>query len=246
MKLVAITGEELNDTTSEADCIKNEQDAESVLKPALEAAEAAGMLGSEKAAMQRWKDANQVRAIFQQMNTVLDGKDTEAMQKVITEARKVEEERTTLALRVHALMSKISLVTSRRAEVVAERLNLEEATSFGEVKEEAAIRIAECVGEIMKVDAQYKAKDVARWTEDLTVASLSKLTGMNNKLKYVVNTSILENKNQPEMHTTTACFWDSATDGAVQYQWENKEKTMFVIVQAFGLGKPQPEGDEKK
>lgn len=246
MKLVAITGEEMDDLTPESQCIKNEADAEALLAEPLKAAEEAGMLGQEKQAMERWKCANQIKVSFDALNSVFDGKDTDAMQKAITEARKVEEERTTLALRTFALVQKINATTTRRAEVVAERQNLGAATSFGEVKEEAAIRVAECVGEIMKVDATYKAKDVARWTEDLTVAALNKLTGMNNKLKYVVNISILENKNQPEMHTMTSCFWDSETDGAIDYKWENKEKTMYVIVQAFGLGKPKPEGEEKK
>ena len=104
---------------------------------------------------------------------------------------------------------------------------------------EQGIFIKETVNAIIKESietslqsANFTQSKVSQWTSNIVESCIKRLTQLNKPFKYVV-TCVIMQKNGAGLHTSSACFWDSASDGSVTYRWENK--TMYCITSVFGL-----------
>mmetsp|Transcript_39846 Transcript_39846/g.70053 ORF Transcript_39846/g.70053 Transcript_39846/m.70053 type:complete len:114 (-) Transcript_39846:72-413(-) len=109
----------------------------------------------------------------------------------------------------------------------------DEVVSFPKIKEEAQICIPQCIDRVLGKIVAYHPKNVEEWNEAIGQGVLEKLQELSNNFKYLVNVIIVE-KRGGGIHTSSAVFWDTETDGAVTYRWENK--AMVCVVQAFGIG----------
>mmetsp|Transcript_1856 Transcript_1856/g.5292 ORF Transcript_1856/g.5292 Transcript_1856/m.5292 type:complete len:115 (-) Transcript_1856:74-418(-) len=109
----------------------------------------------------------------------------------------------------------------------------DDITTFSKLKEEVNLALPQCIERVLGQVAEYHPKHVEEWSESVGQEVLKKLQEINGNFKYIVTTSIMEKKGAG-FHTSSAVFWDSDTDGAVSYRWENK--AMICIVQTCGIG----------
>eukprot|EP00930_Biecheleria_cincta_P072763 TRINITY_DN60112_c0_g1_i1.p2 TRINITY_DN60112_c0_g1~~TRINITY_DN60112_c0_g1_i1.p2 ORF type:complete len:131 (+),score=24.77 TRINITY_DN60112_c0_g1_i1:50-394(+) len=105
--------------------------------------------------------------------------------------------------------------------------------SFVRIKDEANVRLPQCIEEVLGGVKEYSQSKVEEWTNSLGQAVLDKMQELSSNFKYVINITLMEKKGAG-MHTSSATFWDPVCDASTTYRWENK--ALVCIVQVFGLG----------
>lgn len=80
-------------------------------------------------------------------------------------------------------------------------------------------------------DNTYDAKKATEWLKDITGKILSYVTENYTDYRFVVNT-ILSQKSGG-LHTTSACFWDAATDGSRIARYENEQMHCIAVIYAL-------------
>eukprot|EP01066_Platyproteum_vivax_P001191 Platyproteum_vivax@DN11388_c0_g1_i1.p1 len=101
-----------------------------------------------------------------------------------------------------------------------------ESVSFNTLKADVDKVIKQCVDYHLG-SASYNPKDVQNWVDRLSNDVIERLQDMNDSFKYIVSVAILQ-KNGAGYHTSVSCYWETATDGAVTYKWENN--SMHCII----------------
>mmetsp|Transcript_127290 Transcript_127290/g.271389 ORF Transcript_127290/g.271389 Transcript_127290/m.271389 type:complete len:124 (-) Transcript_127290:67-438(-) len=109
----------------------------------------------------------------------------------------------------------------------------DDITSFSKVKDEVSMQLPRCIEGVLGKVAEYQAKHVKDWSEEIGQSAIKCLQGLSENFKYIVNVTIMEKKGAG-IHTSSATFWDPESDSSVSYKWENK--AMICIVQVFGIG----------
>ncbi|KAJ3452446.1 dynein light chain tctex-type [Anaeramoeba flamelloides] len=102
---------------------------------------------------------------------------------------------------------------------------------FMDKVEEIKDIIKECSNEILQ-KKKYQHAMVNRWTTVIIDKILGELNQKKYKFKYVVTSMIIQ-KGNTGMHSSTSCYWDNSLDGNCSYRWENDN--MYCITSVYGL-----------
>lgn len=77
----------------------------------------------------------------------------------------------------------------------------------------------------------YDPQKATEWLKEITSRILSYTTDHFQDYRFVVNT-ILSQKSGG-LHTTSACYWDAATDGSRIARYENEQMHCIAVIYAL-------------
>ncbi|CAM9340662.1 unnamed protein product, partial [Discosporangium mesarthrocarpum] len=82
---------------------------------------------------------------------------------------------------------------------------------------------------------RYSHAKVAEWTDAITRACIDGLTGICNNFKYGVTCLLIDRTSDKRggIHSNTRACWDTRSDGACTFRWEND--TMACVLSVFGI-----------
>ncbi|XP_050515181.1 dynein light chain Tctex-type 1-like [Diabrotica virgifera virgifera] len=112
---------------------------------------------------------------------------------------------------------------TRKKEIVAEEYQF--------VVEDVSEIIRDTIQDVLN-EATYVSEKVNQWSASVTEQCLSTLSKTRKMFKYVITCSIMQ-RTGAGLHTASACYWDSVTDGTCTVRWENND--IYCVVTVFGL-----------
>ncbi|XP_049818801.1 dynein light chain Tctex-type 1-like [Aethina tumida] len=81
--------------------------------------------------------------------------------------------------------------------------------------------------------SMYNVDRIKIWSTNISDQCLNQLAKLKKNFKYIITCNIMQ-KTGSGLHTASACFWDTSTDGQTTVRWEND--SMYCIVTVFGAG----------
>ena len=78
----------------------------------------------------------------------------------------------------------------------------------------------------------FSGDEIPAWTSSIAESCIRRLLDLRKSYKYLVNCSILQ-KNGAGFNSSSACFWNAATDGSCSVRWEND--TMHCIIALYAV-----------
>uniref|UniRef100_A0A672GTZ0 Dynein light chain Tctex-type 3 n=1 Tax=Salarias fasciatus TaxID=181472 RepID=A0A672GTZ0_SALFA len=114
---------------------------------------------------------------------------------------------------------------------------MEEYSSGDEVifnPDESSSLVKECIEGVIG-GTDYNQNKVNQWTASIVEHSLTHLVKQGRPFKYILNCAIMQ-KSGAGLHTANSCYWDTATDGETQKQYQQTQTAPHNIPVLFNLG----------